>query len=105
MIKLLKPNTLPYPECKVYPDYEFKSNEIAGIISSQIQSWIPFKRDTNDYLIQFTSSVESSKIKDIDLNEVHKLQLLGDLYFHSEQIQDHIKLPSEESIITVYKYE
>jgi hypothetical protein len=51
MIKTIKPNTLPYPGCKIYPDYDFKSNNIAGTILSQLISYIPISRDGDLYLI------------------------------------------------------
>ena len=105
MIKHIKPNTLPYPGCKIYPDYEFKSNNIAGTILSQLRSYIPISRDGDLYLIPFETSLESTNTTDYECNCLFKPTLLEDLEFHAKQIKDKCILPSEESIITIYKYE
>ena len=104
MIKLLKPNTLPYPGAKIYPDYEFKSNNIAGTILSQLKSWIPITRDHELYLVSFETSLESINTTDIECNELFKPALLEDLEFHAKEISKRYKLPNENESITIYKY-
>ena len=105
MIKTIKPNTLPFPGCKIYPDYEFKSNTIAGIVLSQLRSYIPISRDGDLYLIPFETSLESINTTDCECDCIFKPTLVEDLEFHAKQIEKNCIIPSEESLITVYKYE
>ena len=104
MIKLLKPNTLPYPGAKIYPDYEFKSNNIAGTILSQLRSYIPISRDGDLYLIPFETSLESINTTDCECDCIFKPALLEDLESHAKEISKRYKLPNENESITIYKY-
>ena len=103
MIKHIKPNTLPYPGRKIYPDYEFKSNNIAGTILSQLRSYIPISRDGDLYLVPFETSLESINTTDIEHNELFKPALLEDLEFHAKEISKRYKLPEENEYIKIYK--
>ena len=105
MIKTIKPNTLPFPGCKIYPDYEFKSNNIAGTVLSQLRSYIPISRDGDLYLIPFETSLESINTTDCECDCIFKPALLEDLEFHAKQIEKKCIIPSEESPIIIYKYE
>ena len=103
MIKLLKPNTLPFPGCKIYPDYEFKSNNIAGTVLSQLRSYIPISRDGDLYLIPFETSLESINTTDIECTELFKPALLEDLEFHAKKISSRYVI--QDNNLTIYKYE
>ena len=105
MIKTIKPNTLPYPGCKIYPDYEFKSNNIAGTILSQLRSYIPISRDGDLYLIPFETSLESVNTTDCECDCILKPALLEDLEFHAKEMSKRYKLPNDNEPITIYKYE
>lgn len=103
MIKTIKPNTLPYPGCKIYPDYEFKSNNIAGTILSQLKSYIPITRDGDLYLVPFETSFESINTTDIECNELFKPALLEDLEFHAKEISKRYVIQNNDNL-TIYKY-
>ena len=105
MIKPLKPNTLPYPGCKIYPDYEFKCTSFKistnkKQVISQLQSWIPITRDHELYLVPFETSLES--ITDIECNELFKPALLEDLEFHAKEISKRYVI--QDNNLTIYKY-
>lgn len=101
MIKTIKPNTIPYPGCKIYPDYDFKLTYIAGTILSELKSYIPISRDGDLYLIPFETSFES----DYECYCISEPALLEDLKFHAKEINKRYKLPNENEPITIYKYE
>ena len=108
MIKPLKPNTLPYPGCKIYPDYEFKcsSSKIDNTkkqVISQLQSWIPITRDHELYLVPFETSLESINTTDIECNELFKPALLEDLEFHAKEIGKRYVIQDNDNL-TIYKY-
>lgn len=109
MIKTIKPNTLPYPGCKIYPDYEFKciSSKIDSNkkqVISQLQSWIPISRDGDLYLVPFETSLESINTTDIECNELFKPALLEDLEFHAKEISKRYIIQNSDNL-TIYKYE
>lgn len=108
MIKQLTPNTLPYPGCKIYPDYEFKctSSKIDSNkkqVMSQLQSWIPITRDGDLYLVPFETSLESINTTDIECNELFKPALLEDLEFHAKEISKRYVIQDNDNL-TIYKY-
>ena len=103
MIKTIKPNTLPFSGCKIYPDYEFKSNNIAGTVLSQLRSYIPISRDGDLYLIPFETSLESINTTDIECTKLFKPALLEDLEFHAKKISSRYVI--QDNNLTIYKYE
>ena len=103
MIKLLKSNTLPYPGAKIYPDYDFKSNNIAGTILSQLKSLIPISRGGDLYLIPFETSLESINTTDCECDCILKPALLEDLEFHAKEISRRYVI--QDNNLTIYKYE
>ena len=107
MIKIIKPNTLPYPGAKIYPDYEFKctSFKIGATkkqVISQLQSWIPITRDNELYLVPFETSLESINTTDIECTELFKPALLEDLEFHAKKISRRYVI--QDNNLTIYKY-
>jgi len=108
MIKPLKPNTLPYPGCKIYPDYEFKCSSFKisqnqKQVISQLLSWIPITRDHELYLVPFETSLESINTTDIECNELFKPALLEDLEFHAKEISKRYVIQDNDNL-TIYKY-
>lgn len=101
----IKPNTLPFPGCKIYPDYEYRNILTEDLNISQIRSFIPISRNGDSYLIEFTSSIESINTTNEECNWIIKPTLIEDLEFHAKQMQEKCIIPSKESLITIYKYE
>ena len=108
MIKPIKPNTLPYSGCKIYPDYEFKCTSFKVStnkkqVISQLKSWIPITRDQELYLVPFETSLESINTTDIECNELFKPALLEDLEFHAKEISKRYVIQDNDNL-TIYKY-
>lgn len=104
MIKPLKPNTLPYPGCKIYPDYSFCKTTLqisptTSQIIAQLQSWIPISRDGDLYLVPFDTSFEGIENTGQNL----KSELLIDLEFHVKEINRRYVI-QDNNQITIYKY-